>query len=268
MKLRGDAVWRLIEYSENDAAFNMAVDEALSLMIETGDSPPTLRFYGWSAPSVTIGAFQRIGDINADACRRLAIPIVRRPTGGRAILHGDELTFSFSTGTQTPPFSVTSLLHNYKAIGEAFFLAFRRLGLNCEITQRRLKRVEVGPMASNPMCFSAASYSEITIVGRKILGAAQKRYKYALLEQGSIPLSVDRTLMSAVFNAATSETDAAGLREFDDSITLASVQSAVTGAFEDVFSVRLLPCPLADEEMSLARKLIEKYLSRQWTYRK
>ncbi|MBF0554370.1 MAG: hypothetical protein HQK96_07375 [Nitrospirae bacterium] len=82
-------MWRLIEYASNDAFFNMAADEAVALMVESGDSPPALRFYGWAVPSVTIGAFQR-------------------------------------------------------------------LGLDCAITQRRLKRSETSPATANPMCFSAA----------------------------------------------------------------------------------------------------------------
>ncbi|MBF0487129.1 MAG: lipoate--protein ligase family protein [Nitrospirae bacterium] len=261
-------MWRLIEYALNDADFNMAADEAIALMVESGDSPPTLRFYGWTVPSVTIGAFQRIANINTSACQTLNIPVVRRPTGGRAIVHDDELTFSLSTGTRTAPFS-ESLLHNYTTIGTAFFQAFQRLGLDCAITQRRLKRSEASPATANPMCFSAASYSEITIDGRKILGAAQKRYRGALLEQGSIPLSVNRPLLSQVFGRGDSDNDTvAGLREFDDSITLPSVQSSVVLAFEEVFKVRLHPGRLADGEMSLAQELLKKYQSPQWTFRK
>ncbi|MBF0458920.1 MAG: lipoate--protein ligase family protein [Nitrospirae bacterium] len=260
-------MWRLIEYAAHDAYFNMAIDEALALMVEAGSAPPTLRFYGWTAPSVTIGAFQGIGSINTEACVRRNIPIVRRPTGGRAIVHDDELTFSFSTGTQRAPFS-ESLLHNYKAIGAAFFLAFTRLGLNCEMTNRRLRRIEASPATANPMCFIAASFSEITIEGKKILGAAQRRYRGALLEQGSIPLSVNHTLHSEVFGAGSYDAGIAGLREFDSSITLSSVASAVIEAFEEVFNVRLHPGRLAEEEIALAQKLGEKYQSKSWTFRK
>ncbi|MEO5360424.1 MAG: lipoate--protein ligase family protein [Nitrospirota bacterium] len=274
------SVWRLIEYSVNDASFNMAADEAIAAMVEAGVSPPTLRFYGWAVPSVTIGAFQRIGTINTEACRAMNYPVVRRPTGGRAIVHDDELTFSFSTGTRTAHFS-ESVLDNYKAIGSAFFLAFKRLGLSCEMTQRRLRRSEASPAAGNPMCFSAASYSEITISGRKILGAAQKIYpqkvcKGALLEQGSIPLSVNHAMLPAVFTTGgvgpefsnSLDGGLAGLREFDKSITLSSVAAAVVDAFGEVFSVCLQSGHLSEEELSLALELQKKYQSQQWTFRK
>ncbi|MBF0556881.1 MAG: lipoate--protein ligase family protein [Nitrospirae bacterium] len=275
METQYTAIWRLIEYAAGDACFNMAADEAVALMVEAGSSPTTLRFYGWAVPSVTIGAFQRIGAIDTEACQALNVPVVRRPTGGRAIVHDDELTFSFSTGTRAAPFS-ESLLYNYKAIGTAFFQAFQRLGLDCAITQRRLKRSEASPATANPMCFSAASYSEMTIDGRKILGAAQKRYRGALLEQGAIPLSVNRPLLLEVFGTGASgldiinagNADVAGLREFDDSITLSSVQTAVVEAFEEVFNIRLHPGRLAEQEMSLAQELLRKYQSRQWTFRK
>ncbi|WP_420266158.1 lipoate--protein ligase family protein [Candidatus Magnetominusculus dajiuhuensis] len=268
METQYTTMWRLIEYSAGDAGFNMAADEAVALMVESGDSPPTLRFYGWTVPSVTIGAFQRIANINTAVCQTLNISVVRRPTGGRAIVHDDELTFSFSTGTRAAPFS-ESLLYNYTTIGTAFFQAFQRLGLDCAITQRRLKRQEASPATANPMCFSAASYSEITIDGRKILGAAQKRYRGALLEQGAIPLSVNRPLLSQVFGSGTTDNDTvAGLREFDASITLSSVQTAVVEAFEKVFNIRLHPGQLAEQEMSLAQELLKKYQSPQWTFRK
>ncbi|MBF0515641.1 MAG: hypothetical protein HQK97_00795 [Nitrospirae bacterium] len=267
------AVWRLIEYSVNDANFNMAADEAIALMVEAGSSPPTLRFYGWAVPSVTIGAFQRIWSINTAACEAMAIPVVRRPTGGRAIVHDDELTFSFSTGTASAPFS-QSVLENYKAIAAAFFLAFKRLGLNCQMTQRRLRRSDIyhvsGAATANPMCFSAASYSEITIDGRKILGAAQKRYKGALLEQGSIPISINRTLISTVFTSVTDFPDDSltGLREFDASLTPSRVAAALAEAFEEVFSVRLLKGQLSEAEASLTLELQKKYQLHDWNYRK
>ncbi|MCG6551219.1 MAG: lipoate--protein ligase family protein [Candidatus Magnetominusculus sp. LBB02] len=261
-----EAQWRLIDYAAFEAGYNMAADEAIAMTVEAGASPPTLRFYGWSCPSVTIGAFQRIADINTGACSRLNIPVVRRPTGGRAIVHSDELTFSFSTGTNAAPFS-GSVLDNYKVISTAFFRAFIALGLECAITSRRLKRSEAGPLTANPMCFKAASYSEITVMGRKIMGAAQRRYRGALLEQGSIPMSIDHRLLASVFNE-NADASFAGLRDFNASITLPALQTAIVKAFEQVFNVHLHPGQLDEREIALVRRLQQKYQSHEWSFRR
>ena len=91
--------WRLINSGTGSASYNMALDEAIAISVRKGGSPPTLRLYSWDMPSVTLGCFQKIRDIDIEYCRDASIPVVRRPTGGRAILHNKELTYSFSAKT-------------------------------------------------------------------------------------------------------------------------------------------------------------------------
>ncbi|MBF0521057.1 MAG: octanoyltransferase, partial [Nitrospirae bacterium] len=148
--------WRLITYSTNSAGFNMALDEAIAESVVAGFVPPTLRFYGWIHPSITIGAFQKVSDINLTRCNELEIPVVRRPTGGRAILHGNELTYSFSSvaGKDAPSVPFTdSLLNNYKLISSAFLRAVRNLGIDAVLSQRRLNRRTLS--SGNPLCFAS-----------------------------------------------------------------------------------------------------------------
>jgi len=97
--------WRFIDSGNCEASFNMAIDEAIAISVRKGDVPPTLRLYGWDVPSVSIGCFQKIRDINVEYCGEKNIPIVRRPTGGRAILHYQDITYSFSTKTDFGLFS-------------------------------------------------------------------------------------------------------------------------------------------------------------------
>ena len=111
--------WRFIDSGPCGAAYNMAFDEAIAVTVRNGRAHPTLRLYGWDLPSVTIGYFQKIGDIDTAYCFRNNIPVIRRPTGGRAILHGNEITYSFSAKTRTGLFS-KSLLDSYKTISRAF----------------------------------------------------------------------------------------------------------------------------------------------------
>jgi lipoate-protein ligase A len=121
--------WRFLDTGPCAAAYNMALDESIATAVRQGNAPPTLRLYGWHEPSVSIGYFQKITDVDAAYCDMRNIPLVRRPTGGRAILHGDEITYSFSSKTTSALFS-TGLLDSYKKISTAFVLALKRIGIS------------------------------------------------------------------------------------------------------------------------------------------
>lgn len=124
---------------------------------EKGSAPPTLRLYGWNRAAVTLGCFQKTSDINIGYCRCHDIPIVRRPTGGRAILHGDELTYSFCAKTDRGPFS-HGLLDSYKKISTAFAIALRKIGVKAEPKNER-ERGRV--LSRSPLCFQSSSFGEI-----------------------------------------------------------------------------------------------------------
>jgi lipoate-protein ligase A len=173
----------------------MALDEAIAIAVRQNTSPPTLRTYGWSAKSVSIGYFQRINDINIDYCHNNTIPIVRRPTGGRAIFHGDEITYSFSAKTTSGLFS-KGLQDSYKKISTALGLALRKADLSPEL---KLMRETKHPLSAsdgqkNPLCFRSISFGEIAIMGKKVVGSAQKRWPDGLLQQGSIPFLIQEQL--------------------------------------------------------------------------
>src|SRR3990172_5963881 len=163
--------WRLVDSGPCDAFYNMALDEAIATEVRRGSSPPTLRLYGWDRPSLTLGCFQKASDINIEYCNSQDIPVVRRPTGGRAILHADELTYSFSAETDRGPFS-HGLLDSYQRISMAFSIAFRKIG----VTAVPKKEREKGRMLSrSPLCFQSSSFGEILVANKKLVGAAQGR---------------------------------------------------------------------------------------------
>ena len=169
----------------------MALDEAVAVAVRADNARPTLRFYEWDVPSVSIGCFQKIGDIDTEYCRQCNIPFVRRPTGGRAILHGDEITYSFSIKTDDGLFS-GGLLDSYKKISAAFEKAFLKIGLAPELKLLKDNRHTVTEdMRKSPLCFQSVSYGEISVMSGKIIGSAQKRWPDGLLQQGSVPFSPD-----------------------------------------------------------------------------
>src|SRR5208337_2023965 len=148
--------WRFIESGPCAAAYNMALDEAIAAAVRNGDSPPTLRLYGWLEPSVSLGAFQKITDIDTSYCAAHALHVVRRPTGGRGILHGEELTYSFSARNEGL-FS-QGLLDAYRKISTAFSLGLQRLGLYVEMKTRRERGSN---FERSPLCFQSTSYGEL-----------------------------------------------------------------------------------------------------------
>lgn len=224
--------WRFIDFNYYEAAHNMAFDEAIANTVIEGHVPPTLRLYGWKTKSVSIGAFQKMHNINVELCNQKNIPIVRRPTGGRAILHNIELTYSFSS-PKLEGFFTDKLLDNYKALNTAFLQAFQALGIPAKLSQRRLKRKE---LTQTPLCFASTSFSEITVKDKKVMGSAQKRFPNGFLQQGSIMLMPDRPLTQAIFKQY--EHSMAGLTEFLPAITIDILSLKVKEAFENTFNIK------------------------------
>jgi lipoate-protein ligase A len=260
--------WRLIDSGRSTASFNMALDEAIATIIRTEGHPPVLRLYGWDRPSVTLGYFQKASDVDIGYCRSRGIPIVRRPTGGRAILHGEELTYSFSAGTRAGLFS-GGLLDSYRRIAAAFHLAFRKLGMSAATKSRREKgRV----LAGSPLCFQSSSYGEILIDRKKVVGSAQKRWEDGMLQQGSVPYAYHWTEMCGIFGPGqyTALKDCAtGLRDLIPELDEERFKKIVASSFEEVFGIRFLPDRPSPEELSLARQLERaKYLRDDWNFRR
>jgi lipoate-protein ligase A len=242
----------------------MSLDEAIALYVRGQDAPPTLRLYGWDKPSLSLGCFQKSAGLNLAFCRTNGIPVVRRPTGGRAILHGEELTYSFSVRIDQPPFA-RGLLDSYRNISSAFCLAFKKIGIPVESKMTKEKgRV----LTRSPLCFASSSYGEILIYQRKIVGSAQKRWQEGLLQQGSIPYAYDAETMQQVFGIAGSGREHDGmtsLRTVMPDIDDTALKKAVVAAFEEVFDISLPASPPSPEESRLAHELeAQKYLRESW----
>ncbi|MBI5639581.1 MAG: lipoate--protein ligase family protein [Nitrospirae bacterium] len=250
----------MIDSGPCSAFYNMALDEALATSVRKDGLPPTLRLYGWDRPSLSLGCFQKPSDINLDYCSEKCIPVVRRPTGGRAILHGDELTYSFSVRTGSGLFS-KGLLDSYKKIGAAFNLAFHLAGISAFTRDQREKgRV----LAGSPLCFQSSSYGEILVDSRKLAGSAQKRWEDGLLQQGSIPycLNEDETARIFGLKGKTALRDCmACVRDFLPALDEEKFRQTIADAFEHTFKIRFeRSCPLPEEE-TLAQELVtRKYL--------
>ena len=258
-------IWRLLNTEAAEAAWNMAVDEAI-LTLFPQLRVPTLRFYSWKRPTLSIGYFQSVKEINLQECRRRGYEFVRRPTGGRAVLHDQELTYSVVCSIEILSESVAK---SHQILSEALALGLRQLSLQAELTRARKSD-------STSACFAAPSWAELTVNGKKVIGSAQMRTKQAILQHGSIPLRLDldkllglltprsRHLESGLKLKATSLNELVG-REF----SISEVKRAILRGFEQRFEIHIQAAPLAPEELSLAKKLAaERYANPDWTFRR
>lgn len=233
---------RVLETGSNSAFFNMALDEALMRL-----SPlPTLRLYSWSPPAVTIGYFQKIEEeVDLDECRRHGVDFTRRITGGGAVFHEHELTYSFVT--KDYPLNV---LASYKQICAPLIHALKNLGLDAEFV---------------PL-------NDIVVNGKKVSGNAQTRRSGVLLQHGTILLEVDVNKMFTLLRVPDEKLKDKIVKDVRERVMgigfpFERVAEAVKEGFASIFEAELFQDSPTEEEIKLAKKIEkERYASERWIY--
>jgi lipoyl(octanoyl) transferase len=251
--------WRLIEDGAGDGAVNMATDRAILEACGQGKAPPTLRLYGWRQPTVTTGYSQsRVRDLDMNRCRALGIPVVSRPTGGRALLHDKELTYSLTAPIPHPKFP-SNLRAAFQEVSQALLLALEIMGVeNAAMANTR------GASANgrSPSCFSSLNHCEITVNNKKLIGSAQRRKSRSFLQQGSLWIACDRERMNSLFRFDDPETREADLEILErNTISLnqlcgremrfEEVAEAFQKAFQSAFPEKWERGELSDYEIDL-----------------
>ncbi len=195
--------WRLILDGPADGAWNMAVDAAILAARHRGASPPTLRLYGWDRPTVTLGRFQDVSDIDADIAAARGVGLARRPTGGRGVLHDDEVTYSIVASVRDGvPRGVTA---SYAYFGAGLIATFEALGLRAEVFGRYAGR-------RSASCFLQSSQADLSVAGAKLSGSAQVWSGDTVLQHGAIVLRRDIGLEAALFGLDDADTRALAKR--------------------------------------------------------
>ena len=269
-----EPVWRLLRSRPATGAWNMAVDDVLLQGVAFDTAPPTLRFYAWTPPCLSLGYFQPFDVVDLDACLARGVDVVRRPTGGRAILHDREVTYSLAL-----PAAVLGhdwgILPSYYRISRALQAALRELGIETALAPET-----AGPAMSEhgPICFDRPSAHEILLHGRKLVGSAQVRRGAALLQHGSILIEPRLEAMFACLRLRQPPAAAdagrhglmaavAGLGEagIDDPEQIAAV---IGSGIAQEFRIRLEAGGLTNEESAAAAELARsRYASASWTER-
>lgn len=271
-----DNRWRLVRTGPLPGGMNMALDEVLLHEVASGRSLPVLRLYRWRPEAVSLGYFQRNEVVNHAFCHSSGIDLVRRLTGGRAVLHGQEVTYAVIAGGRDR-FPVR-IEESYRKIAEVLYATLRSLGIEAELAPvRREGRERALPAA----CFEAAAGYELLYRGQKIVGSAQKRRGDFFLQHGSIPLELDPHRLFQVLNPHPTESIslAAGARRLRERVgwlnrylshplSIDKVEEHLRDAFADGLGVTLHEEPVRPEEWSLAESLIkERYNNPDWTWR-
>ncbi len=256
--------WRLIVDAPGDGARNMSVDEALLSALQQGLAPITLRFYRWQPPTVSLGYFQDAREVNLKAIERLGLGLVRRPTGGRAILHDDELTYSIVLPADAIP-GGRSVGRSYLRISRALLAGLEILGIKAGIGSDQPSRSLI-----SPGCFALSTRADIAVEGRKVIGSAQVRRSGFILQHGAIVISIDADKHTAAFgpeegravaSSAVGIAELLGRRPSWNEL----IRAFVVG-FEKVFAIRLCPGELSSWEREQAHRLkSEKYAADSFT---
>jgi lipoate-protein ligase A len=262
----GTPAWRLLIDGPRCGAWNMALDEALLAARARGDpaAPPTLRLYAWSPPALSLGRHQpATASHDPRFLQRAGIDLVRRPTGGRAVLHDRERTFAVVGSLRSSCFPA-GVIETYRRIAEALLRALGALGLQAASLPASAARHAVPDEAS---CFARTSAHEISVGGRKLVGSAQLRRGGAFLQHGSIPLASDPGRLAAALGRPVPADRSTDLcRALEREVDVATLDRALCEAFAECFRARLVPGEPSAEEREQAHRLQAwKYLSAAWT---
>lgn len=268
--------WRLIHTLPAHGAWNMALDEAILEAVGSGESPPTLRLYSWDPPCLSLGYAQPFSDVDRNALEQNGWDWVRRPTGGRAILHTDELTYSVIAPLDEPRVRGT-ILESYRRLSAALLAALEFLGLPAQADKEYA--LPQGSQVNAPVCFEVPSNYEVTVHGSKLIGSAQARRNKGVLQHGSLPLHGDlsRITHALKFETSNDRATAAG-RLLNHATTVEAVlgyriswqQAALAfeKAFNQVLEIDLVRQNPSPPELNRCLQLVqEKYANDAWTLR-
>ncbi len=257
--------WRLLIDAPADGATNMARDAALLDLCARGEAPPTLRLYRWTPACLSLGRFQRSAALRRDVCERAGVAVVRRPSGGRALLHDAELTYALAVPASTPPLDgAPSILESYRLISAALLAGLRALGAPAELAP--VARGRGGSAA----CFDTPASYELTVRGRKLVGSAQARAEGALLQHGAIPLAAHADRLAGLLDD-TPPGLAQKMIALDEAagraLTPEEAAAGIAQGFAAAWGIALEPGAWSASELARAAELrAMRYTAEEWTW--
>lgn len=277
----GKTVWHYINSGKCSASYNMALDEALLEWHSKGEIGPVLRFYEWAPATLSIGYFQNVSkEIDMTQVEKHGLGFVRRPTGGRGVLHEHELTYSVIV-TEDYPNMPETVTEAYRVISGGLLEGFRNLGLDAYFaipeTEEELQGLKKPKTA---VCFDTPSWYELVVEGKKVAGSAQTRQKGVILQHGAILLSLDEEKLVSLFKFTSEEQRErmkAGLSEkavaidrlTGREVSASEAAEAFSKGFEKALNIQLERYKLSEAQLQYVKEIEnEKYANDNWTFKK
>ena len=259
--MSNDPSWRLIVDGDSPGARNMARDMAMLEAVADGEAPPTVRLYGWDPPCLSLGRHQGSEAADLAFCRAEGIDVVRRPTGGRALLHHLELTYAVVAPLDEGPLP-RGLQEAYRAICAALVRAVRALGVHAELTGGEVNLQLPHPKTTVP-CFEAPAGGEVVVGNRKLIGSAMRAHAGAILQHGAILLDWDGRLQAGAMGLA----DDASLRpqvttlrdQLGRELPRAALEETLVEAFGSELGVEFKKELPSDAERARELELIDSF---------
>ena len=220
---------KIIDYKENTGKYNMQFDfELLESAISTAQKEPVFRLYGWNPPCVSLGRNQKNDNINLKYLKQNNIDIVKRITGGRALFHDDEITYSFVC-----PVSLLnngeSVINSYKEISSILIEALKMSGINL------LYGTKASKGALNDYCMLLSTGADLCYEGRKLIGSAQARKQGYILQHGSILFSYKKEVLEKIFNETINTDCLIGISEINKEITKQDIINCLKKSVINIF---------------------------------
>jgi lipoyl(octanoyl) transferase len=254
--------WRILVTPAAAGAENMALDEALMSRARRTDEW-TLRVYAWAAPTISLGRNQSaLRHYDRERIRRRGVAVVRRPTGGRAILHHREITYSVTA----PAAAAGTERESYARINRILVGALKKLGVDARVAPRR----ERARLPDATPCFELPAEGELTFEGRKLAGSAQWRSDGALLQHGSVLVGDDQTQLADFSLSPTSDVPAPAtlIEAMGRAPSLAEAAAAFDAAVRDLEDARAEVLHIDDDLRARASALVVQYSDDTWTWRR
>ena len=250
--------WRLLLTGHTDGFTNMGIDESIMVHVSQGSSPPTIRLYGWSPPAVTIGYFQGLEEeVDLEACNNLGVDYLRRITGGGAVFHEHEVTYSIIV-PETTLFIPQNVLDSYRVFCKGIVEGLKNLGIEA----------------------SFAPLNDVLVDGKKISGSAQTRRSHTVLQHGTILIDTDVNKMFSLLKVPSEKLKDKLIADVKERVTsinstlpktvdFEDVCSALAAGFEKSLGIELKESELASTELQLAEEIRkDRYINPDWNFRR
>ena len=264
-----DTQWRFLNSGKQRGNVNMAIDMAMTLAASQGEAPATLRVYGWQPPTISLGYHQSEHDVDLDRCRKDHIDVVLRPTGGRAILHHNELTYAVSVPPNSP-FFAEDIRSVYERLSLCLVRSLQRLDINVDFERAKKTPKDFSRGELSALCYASSVQHEIGIGRRKMVGSAQRRINGAVLQHGSILIG-DEHLNISRYLAAKDEQWQQRVRDYmqkntislneicPSPVTYDRLAVALKRGFEQELGITFVDSGLTQQELLHVESLKEKF---------